>query len=179
MNRDDPVDDPPPLDAAFEGGTSRERIYSALVQTRSPAGARDIAEWADCHPDTARDHLDWFTELGIATRHAGRPTTYERNEAYFEWRYAAELADTHTLEALESNVSELRARLDDYRSKYDADDPASVDAHRHATDDGTDGSMEAVWRDLTNWSSITDELRLYDRARRLRMDGSNPRTARS
>lgn len=162
-------DGPPPLGTAFDDLSSKERIYSALVQTREPTPARNIAERADCHTDTARKYLDWFTQLDIATRYDGRPKTYERNEAYFKWRYVNSLAENHTVEELRENVQTLHDRLAAYQEKYDAEGPGTVNALEVTTDE----SIDEVWSDLTNWVSLQDEFRLHERARQLLTESQN------
>lgn len=164
---------PPPLDTAFGDDSARERLYSVLVQTRESAPASDVAERAGCHPDTARKYLDWFAQLGIAVRHDGRPTTYERNEAYFEWRYASELAATHSLDELRDQLRTIQDRIEAFRRQYDADDPSVVDA-RETADAST--PIDEVWNDLATWASLADELRLHERARQ-RLAERPPREA--
>jgi hypothetical protein len=127
---------------------------------------------ADCHTDTARKYLDWFTQLDIATRYGGRPTTYERNEAYFQWRYVNSLAESHTIEELRENVQTLRNRLTEYREKYGTEEPETVNALEVETDE----SIDDVWNDLTNWVSIQEEFRLHERARQLLTERQNQNT---
>lgn len=153
---------PPSLDTAFDDDSARERLYSVLVQTREPTSSAEIAERADCHADTARKYLDWFAQIGLAVRHDGRPATYERNEAYFEWRYVTELAARHTLEDLRVHIQSIQEQLQAYRDTYGTNDPSLVDA-RHAADETTE--IDEVWGDLANWLSLEDELRLHERAR--------------
>lgn len=153
---------PPPLDTAFADDSARERLYSGLVQTREPTSATAIADQAGCHPDTARKYLNWYAQLGVADRHDGRPTTYERNEAYFEWRYVTELANTNTLDDLREHLHTIQTRLETYRDEYGADDPSLVDACEAADDPA---EIDAVWRDLAHWASLEAELRLHERAR--------------
>lgn len=153
---------PPPLDTAFDDDSARERLYSVLVQTRDSTTAMEIADRAGCHPDTARKYLDWFAQLGLALRHDGRPTTYERNEAYFEWRYVTELTAHHTLEDLREHIQSIQDQIATYRETYGADGPSLVDA-RKAAEEPT--AIDAVWSDLANWASLEDELRLHERAR--------------
>jgi hypothetical protein len=148
----------PPLDTEFDDLSSKERIYSALVQTREPTSAQDIAERADCHTDTARKYLDWFAQLDVASRYDGRPTTYERN--------VNSLAESHTVEELRENVQTLRDRLTEYRVKYGTERPGTVNALEVETDE----SIDDVWNDLTNWVSIQEEFRLHERARQFLME---------
>lgn len=153
---------PPRLNTAFNDDSARERLYSVLVQTRDPAPVAEFATDADCHVDTARKYLDWFAQLCLATRHDGRPTRYERNEAYFEWRYFSELAARHSRADLRETIQSLRDRVEAYREQYDAETPSVVDARAVADEDTP---IEEVWSDLGTWLSIEDELRLHERAR--------------
>lgn len=117
-----------------------------------------------CSTDTVRKYLNWFTELGVATKREGRPVQYERNTAYFEWQYVSKLADTHSLEDLRRNVLDIRDRLETFRDRYDADEPARIDVVEAADRFSVD--IEEAWDDLSAWASLQEELRLHDRARR-------------
>ena len=165
-------DEPPPnldgIEPAFSEPTTEEQVFSVLVQSTEPLRVSDVVEQVACSKDTARKYLEWFTELGIATKHSGRPVQYERNDEYFEWRYVSRLADEHTLVELRETVVGLRDRLDTFRDRYDADDPASVDATAAAEEH--DRPIEEVWDDLTTWASLREEIRLHDRARQLLTD---------
>lgn len=153
---------PPQLDSAFGDHSARERLYSVLEQTRDPTPVVELATDSDCHADTAQKYLDWFAQLGIATRHEGRPTRYERNEAYFEWCYVSELADRHSLGDFREHVRTIRERLDAYREQYDGEAPSRVDARAVADEDTP---IEDVWGDIATWLSLEDELRFSERAR--------------
>lgn len=161
-------DGSPNLDTSFEGESAMERIYSVLVQTRAATPASAIAEQARCHPDTARKYLDWFAQLGLAIAHEGRPETFERNEAYFEWRYVTELVAQHSLDDLRTQLRSIQERLDAYREEYGSDEPSLVDA-RSVADATTD--LDEVWADLADWATLEDELRLHERARQRLMEG--------
>lgn len=148
----------------FEGTDSaEERVYSVLIQTRSPTSATAIADRASCDPKTATKYLRWFTKLGIATEHDGDPTTYERNDHYFEWRRVNDLASSYTSSELQTRVQDLLDRIRTYEERYDADRPADVDT---LTPPG-EISTETAYRDMTDWETARTELRRYERARRL------------
>jgi hypothetical protein len=78
--------EPPPVDEwespseLFDGGPVRERIRNVVLQLREPTKVSTVAERADCDPETAREYLEWFAEMGIVRSHEGRPVRYERNE---------------------------------------------------------------------------------------------------
>ena len=156
-----PVDD---LESVFgEEPSIEERIYSLLVETTEAVTAPAVADQLSCSTDTARKYLNWFAELGIASKHEGRPVQYERNTDYFEWRYVNELANTHSLDDLRENVIEIQERIESFRDRYNATDPASIDVFDAA--DRLDMEIEDTWDDLSMWASLEDELRLHDRAR--------------
>jgi predicted transcriptional regulator len=88
------TDGPPSFEDPFSEDDVEQRIYGTILQTREPTTASAIAERAECDPKTARKYLSWFGELGIVIRHDGHPATYERNNAYFEWRRINQLVAT-------------------------------------------------------------------------------------
>ena len=149
---------PPSFDDPFEGEDVEQRIYGTLLQTREPTGVTAIAEQSGCDPKTARKYPEWFTDLGIATRHDGRPVTYERNDAYFEWRRVNGLATTNSLEELRSRIADLTERIDSYQQEYHADHPNEVDALR------VDGDIDTVYADLSDWATALRDRRLHERA---------------
>lgn len=161
--------DVPPFENPFdEPGSAEERVFDVLLQTRSPTTPSAIAERADCDAKTARKYLEWFAKLGVATDHDGAPVTYERNDRYFEWRRANELAASRSSRELADRVQTLTDRVRAYRERYDADRPSEVDALAPPTD----VTVETAFADLADWESLLVELRLHERARRLQ--GSGP-----
>jgi predicted transcriptional regulator len=160
-------DGPLPFDDAFDGADVEQRIYGTVLQTRSPTAASTIADRVGCDPKTARKYLEWFAELGILTRHEGRPATYERNDAYFEWRRVDRLAADHSLEEIQERASELSERIRTYEETYDAPSPDRVNAlDAAASTDGT--TVDEVYADLGDWATARRERRLYERARQQR-----------
>jgi predicted transcriptional regulator len=108
------------LEDAFASDDVEQRVYGTILQTREPTTASAIADSVDCDPKTARKYLGWFETLGIVTRHDGHPATYERNDAYFEWRRINQLAANHSVEDLQDRVRELTTRISEYEATYDA-----------------------------------------------------------
>jgi predicted transcriptional regulator len=161
------TDGPPFFDDPFSGDDVEQRIYGTLLQTRDPSTASAIAEQVECDPKTARKYLSWFADLGIATRHSGHPTTYERNDAYFEWRHINQLAAAHSVEELQAHVRELTTRIAEYENAYDATTPAMVDAVAiaEASDERT---IDAVYSDLADWATAREDRERYERARQQR-----------
>ncbi|MFC6993271.1 sugar-specific transcriptional regulator TrmB [Haladaptatus sp. GCM10025707] len=159
---------PPPFEDAFAGDDVEQRIYGTILQTREPTTASAIADTADCDPKTARKYLNWFDNLGIVTRHDGHPATYERNDAYFEWRRINQLAADHAVEDLQTRVRELTTRITEYEDTYDAVSPAAVDAVAVA-EVSDDQTIDDVYSDLADWATTREERERYERARQQRM----------
>jgi len=161
-------DGPPSFENPFSGEDAERRVYGTVLRTREPTTANGIAERADCDPKTARKYLRWFAELGIVTRNDGEPTTYERNDAYFEWRRIDRLAADNTTEELRQRVRELSERIAEYEDRYAAATPADVDAVAASADDR---SIDDVYADLGDWASALEERDRHERARRQRASG--------
>lgn len=166
-NRESP-DGAPPFEDAFRGDDVEQRIYGTILQTREPTTVRAIAEQVDCDPKTARKYLGWFDDLGIVTRHDGHPVTYERNDAYFEWRRINQLAADHSVEELQDRVRELTTRIAEYEETYDAASPAAVDAVAETSDERT---IDEVYGDLADWATAREERERHERARQQRTGG--------
>ncbi|QCJ45887.1 sugar-specific transcriptional regulator TrmB [Haloprofundus sp. MHR1] len=170
MSNSESPDKPPSFDDAFRGDDVEQRVYGTILQTREPTAASAIAKRADCDPKTARKYLGWFSELGVVTHHDGHPVTYERNDAYFEWRQVNQLAVTHSIEELQERVRELTSRIDEYEDSYDATTPAAVDAVDAA--EARDGrTIDDVYSDLGDWATAREERTRYERARQQRTSG--------
>ncbi|MFC6614923.1 sugar-specific transcriptional regulator TrmB [Halopenitus salinus] len=170
MSKPDTADGPPPFEDAFSSDDVEQRIYGAILQTRAPTTASAIADIADCDPKTARKYLGWFDDLGIVTRHDGHPTTYERNDAYFEWRRINQLAADHSVGELQERARELTTRITEYEEAYDAASPAAVDAVA-AAEGSDERTIDNVYSDLGDWATAREERDRYERARQQRTGG--------
>lgn len=169
MAETDGSDGPPPFEDAFTAEDVEQRIYGTILQSREPTAASAIADAADCDPKTARKYLEWFDELGILTRHEGHPTTYERNDSYFEWRRINQLAADHSVEELQARVRELTTRIAEYEATYGATSPAAVDAVAAAEE--RDDPIDDVYGELADWATAREERDRYERARQQRAGG--------
>ncbi|MFC7205230.1 sugar-specific transcriptional regulator TrmB [Haloferax namakaokahaiae] len=167
MSNSDPPGGPSSFEDAFRGEDVEQRVYGTVLQTRAPTTASTIANQSDCDPKTARKYLGWFSNLGIVTRHEGHPATYERNDAYFEWRRINELAAEHSVEDLQQRVQDLTTRLSEYEDTYNAATPASVDAIA-AAEKSEDRTIDDIYSDLGDWATARDERKRYERARQQR-----------
>ena len=167
MTDSDTSNGPPSFEDAFGRGDVEQQIYGTVLQTREPTVASAIAETVGCDPKTARKYLDWFAELGIVTRHEGHPTTYERNDSYFEWRRINRLAAERSVEELQQRVRDLTEKIDTYESEYGVPNPDEVDALA-VVEGNEDVSIDDVYDDLGDWATARRERRHYERARQQR-----------
>jgi len=159
---------PPDLDelespeALLGDGPIRERLLDVVVGLRTPTKVSEVAAVADCDPETARDYLEWFDEMGMVHRHDGRPVRYERNDAYFQWRRVDRIREAYSERAIAEALAETLDRIDEYRARFDADDPDEVSLVEVSRDVPT----EDAWEALSEWETLERRAVLLDAARR-------------
>lgn len=157
----------PPFEDAYSGDDVEQRIYGTILQIRKPTTGSTIADRVGCDPKTARKYLNWFADLGIVTRYGGHRATYQRNDAYFEWRRINQLAANNSIEELQQHVQTLTATIIRYEDVYDEATPAAVDALAVA-EASDDQSIDEVYSDLADWMTARQERDRYERARQQR-----------
>jgi len=145
-----------------------QQIYGVVLQTHEPTAVSTIADAADCSPRVPQKYLAWFENLGIVTQHTSDPATYERNDAFFEWRRRNDLAATQSLEELQDRVQEATSRITEYEERYEAASPAAVDAVS-AAQVSDELTSDEVRSDLDDWERARKEHERYERARQQRM----------
>ena len=136
----------------------RERLFGVILQVREPTKVPAIADSADCDTGTARNYLEWFESMGIVREYSGRPTQYERNDAYFEWRRVEQIRSTHSNEEIREEPTDVLDRMAGYRGRFDAessDDVPLVELSR-------DLSTEAAWKALSKWKTLRQRAELLD-----------------
>lgn len=133
----------------FQDALADERVYRVALQLYEPARIAEIADRANCAADTARRHLRRLADIGVIGRRSDDPTTYHRNESYFEWRKRNRLEELSTSE-LREQLGALTERERTFRGRYDADAPGTVDALDHGDYD----EVEPVWMDLSEWQTV-------------------------
>lgn len=151
-------------ESLLTGGPIRERLLDSITGLRRPTKVSDIAELADCDTETARDYLEWFTEMGMVHRHDGRPVRYERNDAYFQWRRIDRIRDEYTDQEIVNALSDTLDQIEDYRAQFDVDDPNDVSLVDVSRD--RDMTTEEVWEALSEWKTLERRATLLDAARR-------------
>ena len=133
-----------------------------ITGLRDPTKVADIAELADCDTETARDYLDWFDEMGLVSRHDGRPLQYERNDAYFEWRRVERIRQQYTEEEIVDRLSALLEQIEGYREQFGTAHPDSVSL----VEASQEMSTEDAWEALSELETLERDARVLDAARR-------------
>jgi predicted ArsR family transcriptional regulator len=163
-----PDEEPPDFDAldspeeVLKGGPTRERVLDVVLQLREPTAVSTIAERADCDTETARDYLEWFTEMGVVREHAGRPVQYERNDSFLRWRRIESIRQEYTQPEIVELLQETVDAAARYREQFDADTPDQVSL-ADATDEET---VAERWEALSEWQTLETRAELLDAARR-------------
>ena len=149
-------------DSLLKDGPIRERLLDIVTGLRTQKKVSDIAALADCDTETARDYLNWFTEMGMVHRHDGRPVRYERNDAYFQWRRIDNIRDNYTDEELVEALSDTIDQIEAYRAQFDGDNPDDVSL----VEASQEMTTEEAWEALSEWQTLERRATLLDAALR-------------
>ena len=164
MGREPPTDKPS-LSEEWQSTASdlstRDRMYTVALQLYDPARVSAVAKRADVSTETARDYLQWFTEMGVLKQVDSSPASYERNKSYFSWRRVQRLKD-RPQEELEKELRTLTEQERTYREQFETDSPDDVDALDHGGYD----EVEDVWMALQEWQTVRRRIRELELARR-------------
>jgi len=163
------------MTAEFEGeladAPTDERVYRVALQLHEPTRIADIADRAECTPDTARRHCRRLADIGVLETVSEQPEAYRRNESYFEWRKRDRLAELSTAE-LQDRLAELTDREATFRESYGVSDPDAVDALEHAEYD----AVEEVWLDVSEWRTVRRRIERLEAVRQRRASDSASRS---
>jgi predicted ArsR family transcriptional regulator len=140
----------------------RERLFDVLLQLRDPTKVSVIAERADCDTETARDYLEWFAAMGMVREYEGRPTRYQRNDAYLQWRRIEHLRAIYSDDELVAELQDVLEEIAEYRDQFDADTPEEVSLVEASQQRPT----EEAWEALSAWRTLQRRAELLDLARR-------------
>lgn len=153
-----------------EGSDTFSRVYDTILGVKSPTAYTDIADLADCSPNTAKKHLDRLAEMGIVRAHReSRPATYERNAGYLEWQDANRIATDLSVEEIVDRVADLEAQRSEYEEQFRTTDPDTVSVFEADDHETIHERMNAV----SEWKGVIRDLRLYELARQLSQNGGH------
>ena len=147
-----------------EGMDTFDRVYEVVLGVTSPTAYTEIADIADCSPNTAKKHLERLAEMGIVRADGdSRPAQYERHEGYFEWQDASRIANELTVEEIIDRVAVLEKQRTDYEDRFGTTAPADVTIFDQSDHDTVHERMAAV----SEWQGVIRDIRLYELARQL------------
>lgn len=164
--------DPAPLEETerrereewIETTDTRQRVREVVSGLREPTPVREIADQAACSENSARKHLADLADLGVVRETADdQGARYCRNDEFFRWRRANELAREHSVDALADRLADLEAEAERYREEYGVASPDEVpveDAPDHA-------SAHDRWRDATEWATVRRDVGVHRDAIRI------------
>jgi len=160
--------EPPDFDALtspedlVRGERTRDDFFDAVLGLDSPATASDVADLAGHGVDAAREYLEWFERLGIVTQVTESPATYERNQAYLNWRRVQTLRARYATEELLDFLKTESERVETLAGEFDVTSPDEVSISQYAAE--TDHSIEEVWERLSAWKTARRRVTLLERA---------------
>jgi hypothetical protein len=121
-----------------------------------------VAERAGHGVDAAREYLEWFERLGVVTRVTETPATYERNQAYLNWRRVQSLREEYATDDLLEFLQAELDRTEALSAAFDAETPDAVSVSAIAAETGR--SVESVWEGLSAWRTARRRVALLERA---------------
>ncbi|WP_394740157.1 DUF7342 family protein [Natronococcus roseus] len=160
--------EPPTFDALtspdelVRGDRTRDDFFDAVLGLETPATAGEVAERAGHGVDAAREYLEWFGRMGIVTRVTESPATYERNQAYLNWRRVQHLRDEYSSEELLEFLQAETERAEGIAEAFDGTSPDEISITDHASETGQ--SVDDVWERVTDWKTARRRIALLERA---------------
>jgi len=148
--------------------TALERIKQVSEQTATPQPVSAIATEALVSEPTARKHLNALVEVGTVTKITESGTTkYSRDDDQLLYQRIRTLASEHSRETLIDEIQDLKQRLDELKSEYDAVSPETIVTNLSAD------ATESDWDAVAEWQTVERDLHIaqaainYERAREL------------
>lgn len=151
----------PPEDVV-RGGRTRDDFFDAILTLGSPTTVEAVAERAGHGVDAAREYLEWFERMGVVTQVTESPATYERNEAYLQWRRVQRLQTEYSQDELLEFLQAATERDESYATEFDVDAPEDVSIATYAREHGE--LLEDVWEDVSLWMTTRRRITLLERA---------------
>jgi len=151
-----------PPDNLVRGERTRDDFFDAVLGLDSPTTAGEVADRAGHGVDAAREYLEWFERMGIVKRVTDSPATYERNQAYLNWRRVQSLRDGYTSDELVGLLEAETRRARELADRFGVDSPDEVSVSDRAVASGR--SVEAVWEDVSDWRTARRRIALLERA---------------
>ena len=165
-----------PVEDLVRGDRTRDDFFDTVLGLDSPATAGEVAELAGHSVDAAREYLEWFEQMGIVTQVTESPATYERNQAYLNWRRVQTLRKEYAPEELLDLLKVESERTETFEREFNAMPPDDISVTQYARETGH--SIEEVWERLSAWKTSRRRILLLERALTTESgDGANLQSA--
>lgn len=155
-------DDPADISDTIKQATDTPpiyRVYDTVIGLDTPAPVSDIADLALCSEEEAAPLLEILHELRVITKEDPdgediESPHYCRNDAFFDWKRAATLADEFEQEELEEIRTQLRVQIETFQDIYNAE--AVEDMSINTTHQGLQKHMR---EDAEQWALMEQTCR--------------------
>jgi predicted ArsR family transcriptional regulator len=140
-----------------------ERVIDVALTLDQPRTAGWIAGEAAVAEQTAREHLDLLTDLGMLTATTAHGVTrYQPDAAYVRFRTVSRCVEQHTKDELLDIVEQLRDRTAAIEAEYEVETPDGLRALTTADDTPVEDITEyrqiaAEWESHCHRLSIVQE----------------------
>ena len=158
---------PIPPDAAIESVRNKwkeetdtfGRIYRVILGTTEFTHYPEIAELANCADNSAKKHLDRLVEMGLVKQETNRRVAcYRRNNAYFEWLRASQIADDLAKEEITERVHSLEIKKTELEDEFHVTDPLKISIAGEHSHDTTHERLKV----LSEWRVLERDIQLYE-----------------
>lgn len=149
------------LDYWAAEGETFERICKVIFEISESTSHIEIAERADCSPNSVKKHLDRLTELGVVKKHPQTELArYQRNSAYIEWRALRHVINEYSMDEIIERVEALETRQEEL-----VDNTGEIPSIVPAEDVKMHESVGAQMKGANEMELIKRRIRLYELAR--------------
>lgn len=150
-------------------GERFEHICKVIFDISESTSHMEIAEKADCSPNSVKKHLDRLAELGVVEKNPRTELArYHRNSAYIEWRALRHIIDEYSMEEIIGRVEALEARQEELIGNT-GEIPSIVPAGDVKLHESVGPRMEAA----NELELIKRRIRLYELARQAQENGGH------
>lgn len=169
---DDGTSEGDPRAASPPRGTERwkqetkgiERVIDVALALTEPRTAGWVADEALVSEQTAREHLDLLTELGVVAATTARGVTKYRPDAtWLRFQEVAALVEKHSRDELLDRVESYKERIAETEDSYGVEGPDAL--RSRAAADGTGVEEVREYRQAAaEWETLRHELDLLEEA---------------
>lgn len=137
-----------------------ERIYDTMIGIKQPAPVEDIAELSLCSEDVARDGLRVLEDIGVIREESdGDEERFVRDEKYFRWARAREIADEEDVDGIDEIQSRVNGELRALEQMYGSTSPRNMTPARSQNEE----LQKRIEQDVIKWNLLLqtkDDLKL-------------------